>query len=285
MKSKKINILFVDDNEKFLRSMSERAKLKGFTVFSASSGPEALEIAEKNQIQVAVVDQKMPEMDGLIVITKLKAINPGIKTILLTGHGGDKLKEAAEAINSTYFEKEEMGRFWSFLSNIPLGAVSILLVDDNPKFLEALAQRIRMKGYDPHTALNGREALEIAKLIKLHVAVVDQRMPDMDGLVVITKLKEIDPHIKTILLTAHGDEKLQEATEALNSQYFHKDDMGKFWGSVRNLLQKLEDSMAAVGMASGGDLDDALELEKHTMDKARKEKKNGKDNKDDPSGR
>jgi DNA-binding NtrC family response regulator len=285
MISKNINILLVDDNEKFLKSISERAKLKGYAVFTASDGPKALEIAEKHHIHVAVVDQRMPDMDGLVVITKLKAINPGIKTILLTGHGDDKLKEAAEAINSTYFEKEEMGKFWSFLSNLPLGTVSILLVDDNPKFLEALEQRIRLKGYEPHTALNGEEALKIANLVKLHVAVVDQRMPDMDGLVVITKLKEIDPQIKTILLTAHGDEKLQEATEALNSEYFQKDDMGKFWGSVRKLLQKLEDSMAAVGMAEGGDLEDAVDIEQHTLDKAREEKRHGKDDKDDSPGR
>ena len=98
---------------------------------------------------------------------------------------------------------------------------------------------------------------------KIHVAVVDQRMPDMDGLVVITKLKEIDADIRTILLTGHGDEKLQEATEALNASYFEKEDMGKFWGFIRKILQSLETSMAAAGMASGGDLEDAIDIESH----------------------
>ena len=88
-------------------------------------------------------------------------------------------------------------------------------------------------------------------------------MPDMDGLVVITKLKEIDADIRTLLLTAHGDEKLREATEALNSSYFEKDDMGKFWGFVRKMLQSLETSMAAAGMATGGDLEDAVDIESH----------------------
>jgi hypothetical protein len=64
-------------------------------------------------------------------------------------------------------------------------------------------------------------------------------------------------------LTAHGDEKLKEATEALNSSYFEKEDMGKFWGFVRKLLQGLENSMAAAGMASGGDLEDAIDIESH----------------------
>jgi DNA-binding NtrC family response regulator len=263
MKEKKINILLVDDNKKFLKSLAERTQLKGFNVFTAPSGKSALEIAREQHIHVAVVDQRMPDMEGLVVITKIKEFSPDVKTILLTGHGDDKLKEGTEALNSAYFDKQDMGKFWTFLSNLPLGNINILLVDDNPKFLNTLADRIRLKGYEPYTALNGREAIEISKTTQIHMAVVDQRMPDMNGLVVITKLKEIDAGIKTVLLTAHGDEKLKEATEALNSSYFEKEDMGKFWGFIRKALQSLETSMAAVGMASGGDLDDALDIESH----------------------
>jgi DNA-binding NtrC family response regulator len=263
MKAKKINILLVDDNEKFLKSVAERTRLKGFNVFTAASGQLALAIARKQHIHVAVVDQKMPDMEGLVVITKLKALTPDIKTILLTGHGDEKLKEASEALNSTYFDKQDMGKFWAFLSNLPLGNINILLVDDNPKFLNTLAERIRLKGYEPYTALNGQEAIDITKTTKIHMAVVDQRMPDMDGLVVITKLKEIDADIKTVLLTGHGDEKLKEATEALNTSYFEKEDMGKFWGFIRNALRSLEKSMAAAGMATGGDIEDAVDIESH----------------------
>jgi DNA-binding NtrC family response regulator len=267
MKAKKINILLVDDNEKFLKSIAERTKLKGFNVFTAANGRQALDIAQKQLIHVAVVDQRMPDMEGLVVITKLKGIAPDIKTILLTGHGDEKLKQASEALNSTYFDKQDMGRFWAFLSNLPLGNINILLVDDNKKFLGTLAKRIRVKGYEPYTALNGHEAIEITKTTKIHMAVVDQRMPDMDGLVVITKLKEIDADIKTILLTGHGDEKLKEATEALNTSYFEKEDMSKFWRFVRKALQSLETSMAAAGMATGGDLEDAVDIESSQIKK------------------
>jgi DNA-binding NtrC family response regulator len=267
MKAKKINILLVDDNEKFLKSVAERTRLKGFNVFAASSGKQALKIAKKQHFHVAVVDQRMPDMEGLVVITKLKELSPDVKTILLTGHGDEKLKETTEALNSTYFDKQDMGRFWAFLSNLPLGNINILLVDDNPKFLNTLAERIRLKGYEPYTALNGHEAIEITKITKIHLAVVDQRMPDMDGLVVITKLKEMDADIKTLLLTGHGDEKLKEATEALSSTYFEKEDMSKFWGFVRRALQSLETSMAAAGMATGGDLEDAVDIESHHVKK------------------
>jgi DNA-binding NtrC family response regulator len=261
MRKKKLNILLVDDNQKFLASAAERAKLKGFNVFTAENGTIALEIAKDTPIHVAVVDQQMPDMEGLVVITKLKAIKPDIRTVLLTGHGDEKLREATRALNSDYFDKEEMNRFWDFLSNLPLGSINILLVDDNENFVRTLAERIRLKGCEALVALNGREALEIARSNKIQMAVVDQEMPDMDGLVVITKLKEIDPAMNTLLLTGHGDEKLREATQALNAHYFEKEEMNKFWSFIRRSLQRLEKHLAAAGMATGGDIEDALDIE------------------------
>ena len=261
MKKEKITILLVDDNEKFLNSMAERAKIRKYNVLKATNGEQAIEIASKQTIHIAVVDQQMPGMEGLVVITKLKAIAPDIKTLLLTGHGDEKLKEATQALNSAYFDKEDIPGFWDFLANLALGEINILLVDDNPKFLKILADRIKLKGHEPLTALNGREALEIIKSNRIHIAIVDQRMPDMDGLVLITQLKKIDPSIKTMLLTGHGDDKLKEATEALNSSYFDKEDMGSFWGFFRKILKNLETTMAAAGMAEGGDHKDALKIE------------------------
>ena len=87
-------------------------------------------------------------------------------------------------------------------------------------------------------------------------------MPDMDGIVVITKLKEMHPDIKTVLLTGFGDEKVREAAEALDAAYFEKDQMGGFWKFIKKLHINLEDSMAAAGMATGGSRDDAIKLRK-----------------------
>ena len=87
-------------------------------------------------------------------------------------------------------------------------------------------------------------------------------MPDMDGIVTITKLKEIHPGIKTVLLTGFGDEKVKEAAQALDAAYFEKDKMKGFWNFIKRLQANLEDSMAVAGMASYGDLDDAVKIKK-----------------------
>jgi ActR/RegA family two-component response regulator len=261
MENDRPTILLVDDDERFLESLAERVRLRGFETLTAVNARDAIALAKENRILVAVVDLRLPDMDGLVAITKLKELQPEIRTILLTAYGDDKLREATEALNSAYFDKQDMGRFWEFLADIPFRRIRILLVDDDEAFLGTLAERIRLRGYEPLTAINVAEAIELAKANTIHVAVVDQRLPDMEGLVAITKLKEIQPGIETILLTAYGDDKLREATEALNSAYFDKQDMGSFWGFVRRVLRRLESTMAAAGMATGGDLDDAVRID------------------------
>jgi DNA-binding NtrC family response regulator len=108
-------ILLVDDEEKVTDSLTDRARLKGLEPLPARTGQEAIRIAKRKKIDIAIVDLKMPDMDGLVTIAKLKEIHPGIKTVLLTGFGDQKIKEAAEALDAAYFEKDEMRDLWDFI--------------------------------------------------------------------------------------------------------------------------------------------------------------------------
>ena len=110
-------ILLVDDDARFRDTLAERLGMRGFEVISAASGQEALELSSRHDPGLAVVDMRMPGMDGLVTITKLKERRPGMRTLLLTAHGGDKLREATEALESEYFEKQDMHAFWDRLTS------------------------------------------------------------------------------------------------------------------------------------------------------------------------
>ena len=86
---------------------------------------------------------------------------------------------------------------------------TILLVDDEKKFLNTISEKIRLKGFEPLSALSGEEAIKIAKGMKIDIAIVDHKMPGMGGIATITKLKEIHPDIRTVLLTGYGNEKVK----------------------------------------------------------------------------
>lgn len=80
-------ILLVDDEEEFVTTLAERLEIRGFKAEAATTGKQALEIIKKQNFDAAVLDVKMPGLDGLQVMEKIKAQQPGIPVILLTGYG------------------------------------------------------------------------------------------------------------------------------------------------------------------------------------------------------
>ena len=82
----KIRLLMVDDEVKFLESISKRLVLKNFDVTTASNGKEAIASAEIGLFDVAVVDFQMPGMDGAQVLKALKDKHKYLEIIMLTGH-------------------------------------------------------------------------------------------------------------------------------------------------------------------------------------------------------
>ncbi len=83
-----ITVLFVDDEEQFLESMRKRLETRGFHVIAANRAIKAIDSARKYTVDVAVVDLKMPGMDGNELIRTLKREHPWMEVIVLTGHGG-----------------------------------------------------------------------------------------------------------------------------------------------------------------------------------------------------
>ncbi len=99
-------ILVVDDDEAFRSTLSRALEHRGFTICSASNGEDALGIAGKENIQVGIVDLKMPGMSGLELVTRLKEISPEMPVLVLTGHGSiDSAVEATRRGAYHYLQK------------------------------------------------------------------------------------------------------------------------------------------------------------------------------------
>ncbi|MGD9823499.1 sigma-54-dependent transcriptional regulator [Desulfobacter sp.] len=82
-----VKILIVDDEKDFVEMFSLRLTRQGEKVSAAYSGQEALDLLEKTQIDVVILDIRMPGMDGIETLKKIKAGHPLVEVILLTGHG------------------------------------------------------------------------------------------------------------------------------------------------------------------------------------------------------
>jgi DNA-binding NtrC family response regulator len=83
---KEFNILIVDDEEEFRDLTSKRLEKKGLKVKAAESGEKALEILEHSYTDVVLLDVKMPGMDGIETLRRIRAMKPLVEVVLLTGH-------------------------------------------------------------------------------------------------------------------------------------------------------------------------------------------------------
>lgn len=84
---RKIKLLIVDDEVKFLESIAKRLELRDFDVATATNGQEAVEKARTGKFDLVLLDLKMPGMDGRQVMEILKKEHKFVEVIILTGHG------------------------------------------------------------------------------------------------------------------------------------------------------------------------------------------------------
>lgn len=82
-----MKLLFIDDEQTFLKYLAKRLVLDGFTVKTTFSGEEGVEAAAREEFDVAVVDLQMPGIDGIEAQKRLKDLQPYLPCIVLTGHG------------------------------------------------------------------------------------------------------------------------------------------------------------------------------------------------------
>lgn len=81
-----IQLLIVDDEERFLHTTQKLLTRKGFDVLTADGGQRAIEMLKTHAVQIVVLDVKMPGMDGLTALREIKRLYPYMEVIMLTGH-------------------------------------------------------------------------------------------------------------------------------------------------------------------------------------------------------
>lgn len=85
--SDRIRLLLVDDEEGFVNVLSKRISRRNIDVTRAFSGSEAIQALRLHAFDVAVLDLKMEDLDGLEVLKIFKIMDPQLAVIMLTGHG------------------------------------------------------------------------------------------------------------------------------------------------------------------------------------------------------
>ncbi len=99
-------VLLVDDEREFVQTLSERLELRDMGSAVAYDGESALSMVDEDEPEVMIIDLKMPGIDGMEVLKKVKETRPEIEVIVLTGHGSEKDRQQCMELGAfAYMQK------------------------------------------------------------------------------------------------------------------------------------------------------------------------------------
>jgi len=139
----------------------------------------------------------------------------------------------------------------------------VLMVDDEEDFVTTLAERMKMRDLDSDVALNGEQALQFVKDDVPDVMVLDLKMPGIDGMEVLRRVRQAYPQVQVVILTGHGSEKDEAEARRLGAfAYLQKPvEIERLVRTLKDAYKKkLEDTMAAAAFAEEGEFETATTI-------------------------
>ena len=260
LEDEKYRILLVDDEEEFLTASSQALLRRNLDVDVAPNGVTALELVEKNQYDVIVLDVKMPDIDGIEVFRIIHDKHPDLPVILLTGHASiddafhtsrdgiadylskpidmDHLAELVFKVVAKWRENREDDAGNTEIA-VDRGPVRVLLIDDEVEFLKSMSRVLERRDMEVLTADSGELGMSLLKECLFDVVVLDVKMPGMNGLEVLQRIKSDFPSVQVIMLTGHpSHDAAMEAIKLGAHEYLEKPpDVHKLAATIRKLFE------------------------------------------------
>ncbi len=91
-----MKLILVDDEQKFITMLAKRLGFRGIQADAVFTGEEAIQKIQNSDYDVAVLDIKMPGISGLELKSELRLLNPDLKFIFVTGHGGKQVGDPGQ---------------------------------------------------------------------------------------------------------------------------------------------------------------------------------------------
>jgi len=137
--------------------------------------------------------------------------------------------------------------------------IKVLLIDDEKEFADSLAERMEMRELESKTAYDGEQGLQLVQDEVPHVVVLDLRMPGIDGVEVLERIKKNYPDIRVIVLTGHGTEEDERVTRNLGVYEYLQKPVGidKLVSSIKNAFSSFQNAMSAATYSEAGDMKSA----------------------------
>jgi two-component system, NtrC family, response regulator HydG len=233
-------ILVVDDDPDICDNVRDILCDLGYQVDTAHDGPSALELVGRRPYDVALLDLKMPGMDGLTLYREIKKQRAGMVSLLVTAFAGAATAE--DALSAGAWKVLAKPVDFSKLLHLVEEALDqpfVLVVDDDRDLCENLWDVLRDRGFRVCLAHDLQNAAEKLRDSSFEVVLIDMKIPDGDGGSVFRMVRDSNPESRTVLITGYRAdmdqlvaELLAEGADAVQYKPFHIPDLIETLGKL-----------------------------------------------------
>ena len=233
------HILLMEDEHSLAKGLQMVLTDEGYAVDWAPTGKSALDKFNQKPFDLLMADLRLPDIDGMEVIKQVKKRWPETVVVVITGYASiasavdamkigafdylakpftdDEIKSVVEGALKEKQAPDDRGRSvaltgakekWSGSDAATRLGLDrrphILLLEDEISVAQGLQMVLQEAGYDVDLALTGKKALDIIETNSFDGLVADLRLPDIDGMGVIRRLKEKQPDTAVVVITGYA---------------------------------------------------------------------------------
>lgn len=222
----KLRVLIVDDDRRMVKTISDILTIKGYGTGVAYSGEEMLKSVRSTQWDCVLMDLKMPGMDGVATLRKLKELAPDLPVVLMSAFAMDEQVEEARRLGaySVLTKPFDIEMLLSFLSHLRK-KISVLIVDEDPHFCQTLREIMESRGYRVETEADPDLVLEHMEEDYKLLVILDTKLSATGGEDVIGRIRAKYPAKPVVLVTSHKDrlfDSIDRAYRASAYTYLYK---------------------------------------------------------------
>jgi two-component system response regulator HydG len=201
------SILVVDDEADTCHNLSDILTDLGYHVDTVLDGFAALALARKKCYDIALLDLKMPGMDGLTLYRELRKICSKTVAIVVTAYASKATAEEALAAGAWQVlpKPVDFSRLLGLVEEA-LGQPLVLIVDDDPDLCSNLWDLLRERSYRVAVAHDEDEAGHLLHHHDFRIVMIDMKLPRGDGHRVFQRVRQTNPQARTVVITGHRAE-------------------------------------------------------------------------------
>jgi DNA-binding response OmpR family regulator len=207
MNDKVASILVVDDDVDTCRNLQDILIDMGYQVDIAHDGPEALDKVRQKTYDIALLDLKMPGMDGITLYREIRKVQASAVALVVTAFASGANNDEALAAGAWRVLSKPVDL--DLLLNLVQEAVGqplVMVVDDDHDLCNTLWDLLREQGFRVGLAHDESDVARQLGGQNFRVVLIDMKLPTSDGRQVFRMVREVNPEARTVVITGHREE-------------------------------------------------------------------------------